>query len=440
MAQTQSTHSKQSNQEATKEAGNKVGQRPPKSGYASRPKAKALGTLNTADTAKPVTPVSKLKNVAKANLERLAIKDLPKTKPDFSTPGATKDALVTEYLTNYIVNGLNKGNITEQHLLPRKQDIAQHLGVSVGTVQNAIRTIEDYGHVESKQRIGTIIRDASKGINRMRKLTSKRDRAVHAVRNYIVEQNIQPGEPLPSAREIAESIDSATNTTRLALEYLTHEGILFSYGTRGNRANWELKEIPTLDKEATLTVESETLIDQVERDLKDLVAKSYPIGQKLPSHLELADELKVSIKTVHDAMKRLNQQGVVQSKRGRYGTFVKRTPDTAFITGAAASVFVPVDDPLFYSYEKVEGHLKNLIANDYKKGDKLPAMGDLSKELKVSSNTVRKALLRLADDNIVTFARGRYGGTFVNKVPSKKEVANTTSGGTILDSSTAYRS
>jgi DNA-binding GntR family transcriptional regulator len=35
----------------------------------------------------------------------------------------------------------------------------------------------------------------------------------------------------------------------------------------------------------------------------------------------------------------------------------------------------------------------------------------------VSSNTIRKALQNLASEGVVTFSRGRYGGTFVSKMP-----------------------
>ncbi len=362
-----------------------------------------------------------LQNVSKSSLTRIDVGLLPKEIPDFKMSGCTKDSLVTEYLTDFIVKALAKGEITESHLLPRKEEIAKFLGVSVGTVQNAIRIIEDMGHVESKQRIGTLVRDASSNDHRMRKQTSKRDQAVLAVKNFLVNRGIQPGETLPSAREIAAQIGSAPNTTRLALEFLTHQGILHSRGTRGNKANWELKVIPDLENDPSVAaIESETLIDQLERDLKHLIAEQFDVHAKLPSHLELAEYFKVSIKTVHDAMKRLSEQGIIRSKRGRYGTFVCRQPETQFFT-PAENVFVPVDDASFYNYEKVERHLKQLIKRDYKVGDKLPSMGQLSKELDVSSNTIRKALQNMAVENVVTFTRGRYGGTFVTEIPEVKE-------------------
>ena len=47
-------------------------------------------------------------------------------------------------------------------------------------------------------------------------------------------------------------------------------------------------------------------------------------------------------------------------------------------------------------------------------------MEALSKEFDVSSNTVRKALQNLAKQGYVSFARGRYGGTFVTELPENE--------------------
>jgi DNA-binding GntR family transcriptional regulator len=364
-----------------------------------------------------------LENISKATLVRIEVSQLPREIPDFHAPGATKDTLIAEWLKNWIICSLENGGITENHLLPKKSEIADYLDVSVGTVQNAIRYIEDEGHVESKQRIGTLVRDAQSSGQRMRKQTSKRDQAVVAIKQYIVDQKFQPGQTLPSAREVAKTIKSAPNTTRLALEFLSGTGILKSLGNRGNKANWALRVIPEVEVGAVCAIESETLIDQLERDLKMLVAETYDVNDKLPSHLELSDIFKVSIKTVHDAMRRLAEQGILRSKRGRYGTYVVRKPDASKFVPTDANIFVPAEEVSFYNYEKVERHLKALIRENYKVGDKLPAMGMLSKELDVSSNTIRKALQNLAKEKLVSFSRGRYGGTYVTRVPESKESA-----------------
>lgn len=359
-----------------------------------------------------------LENISKATLVRIDVNQLPQEIPDFQAPGATKDTLIAEWLKQWITNSVAQGKLGENHLLPRKSDIADYLNVSVGTVQNAIRYIEDEGHVESKQRIGTLIRDARNSGQRMRKQTSKRDQAVLAIKQYIVELNIEPGQTLPSAREIAKTINSAPNTTRLALEYLSGVGILRSLGNRGNKANWSLRVVPEVATVGTLcAIESETLIDQLERDLKALVAEQFDINAKLPSHLELSDLFKVSIKTVHDAMRRLAEQGILRSKRGRYGTYVVRKPDASKFMPIDTNIFIPAEEVSFYNYEKVQQHIKALIRKNYQVGDKLPAMGVLSKELDVSSNTIRKALQNLAKEKLVSFSRGRYGGTYVTQVP-----------------------
>jgi DNA-binding GntR family transcriptional regulator len=362
-----------------------------------------------------------LENISKAALVRIDVTQLPQEIPDFQAPGATKDTLIADWLKAWITDALEKGLVSENHLLPRKNEIAAHLGVSIGTVQNAIRYIEDEGCVESKQRIGTLVRDTRCTGQRMRKQTSKRDQAVLAIKRYILDHGFQPGETLPSAREIARAIHSAPNTTRLALEYLSGTGILKSLGNRGNKANWALRSLPELTGGTVRAIESETLIDQLERDLKKLIAERFETNDKLPSHLELSDIFKVSIKTVHDAMRRLAEQGILHSKRGRYGTYVVRKPDAGKFAPIDTSIFVPAEEIMLYNYQKVERHLKDLLRTTYAIGDKLPPMGVLSRELDVSSNTIRKALQNLAREKLVEFTRGRYGGTYVTAVPTPED-------------------
>lgn len=360
----------------------------------------------------------------KVDLDRIDLSYFPKEKPDFDLPGATKDGLIAQWLIDWIEVGLKKGQLNEQMLMPKKSELAKYLGVSVGTVQNAIRFIEDKGYVESKQRIGTVLRNPDGDNQKIRKLTSKRDHAVVAIKQFVLRRELQVGEALPSARELAKIIGSAPNTTRLALEYLSGIGIIDNRGARGNKANWFLDAVPTLEAdEAVSAIESETLIDQVERDLKQLIDDQYNVGDKLPSHLDLASILKVSIKTVHDAMCRINEQGIIHSKRGRYGSYVLRKPGVDQLISAddAASLFVPAKDAVFYNYEKVERHLKGYIAQNTKVGEKLPSMSKLADDLGVSSNTIRKALQQLGEEGFVRFERGRYGGTFVAKLPKVKD-------------------
>ena len=127
------------------------------------------------------------KMVKKAGLVRIDLSSLPNKLPDFKKTKATKDILVAAWLENWIKDGLKSGKIRSQELLPKKEDIAAHLGISTGTVQNAIRYIEDLGLVESKQRIGTMIKDPKQKNAVIRKQSSKRDGAILAIKKYILE-------------------------------------------------------------------------------------------------------------------------------------------------------------------------------------------------------------------------------------------------------------
>ena len=98
--------------------------------------------------------------IEKAELKRIEISQLPKEIPNFKNSFESKDSVIKKWLTDWIKTGVQKGRLQGNSLLPKKQDLAYYLGVSVGTNQNAIRFVEDAGFLESKQRIGTIIRSS----------------------------------------------------------------------------------------------------------------------------------------------------------------------------------------------------------------------------------------------------------------------------------------
>ena len=65
-------------------------------------------------------------------------------------------------------------------LLPTKADLAYYLGVSLGTIQNVLKILEDKEYIYSKQRIGSIIKDKNDNLSEMRKKTSKKDIKNHS--------------------------------------------------------------------------------------------------------------------------------------------------------------------------------------------------------------------------------------------------------------------
>ena len=367
----------------------------------------------------------------KNSLKRIEISELPKDIPNFRNTFESKDSIIKKWLTDWITAGIKKGKIEENTLLPKKADLAYYLGVSVGTVQNAIRFVEDAGWLESKQRIGTIVRNQNSSNPIIRKAESKREKVITQIKKYIIDNNLKINDPLPSARALSSIIGNSTNTTRLALDYLGMQGIIEARAFRSNESNWILKKVPSIseeEKEFTQTndLSSNTLVEQVEQELKEYIKANHAVGDRLPAHSELSDILKVSIKTVHDAMKSLIDEGVLLARRGRYGTTIIKIPDsnllqpTQEISIVASSIFAKAEDAAFYSYQKIENLIKNYIAQNFEIGDKLPSMEALSEKFDVSSNTIRKALQNLSKQGYVNFSRGRYGGTFVSDLPENE--------------------
>lgn len=359
----------------------------------------------------------------KAVLKRIDINELPKEIPNFKNSFESKDSIIKKWLSDWIVSGFKKGKLEENSLLPKKADLAYYLGVSVGTVQNAIRCVEDSGLVESKQRIGTVIRNASAQNPIIRKSTSKREKVITEIKKYIVENGLKAGDSLPSARQLATITGHSTNTVRLALENLSSNGIIEAKMFRTNDANWTIKEIPRIDPEfAAETLSSETLVKKVEKDLKDYISANHKVGDRLPAHFELSEILKVSIKTVHDAMKGLIEERILLARRGRYGTTIIRMPgENVLQPEKEISIFAKAEDAQFYSYQKIENEIKTFIKDNFEIGEKLPSMENLAQKFDVSSNTIRKALQNLSKQGFVQFSRGRYGGTFVSDIPEAED-------------------
>lgn len=363
--------------------------------------------------------VNKFLLLDKSELRKLSVKDISIALPDLKNIFESKAVVIANWLADWIENDYKAEKIKETDLLPQKADLAYHLGVSIGTMQNAFRYLEDKGYVESKQCIGTMIRDWKKPYLNVRKLTSKRDVCSDLIKKYIIEKKIKIGQKLPSSRILANLIGASPNTTRLALENLCSSGILERKFRTSNEASWFLKSNEfSLPKNKSNILNNVTLVEKVEKDLEDYIAKKLKIGDKLPAHENLSAELKVSIKTIHDALKTLVKKGILLTRRGRYGTTVIKMPgeESASIK-KETSIFASAQETAFYNYEKTQNHIKQLIAQNYEIGSKLPSIIELSKELDLSPNTIRKALNNLANEGYLRFARGRWGGTFVVDIP-----------------------
>lgn len=355
----------------------------------------------------------------KSELRKLNVKDISIAFPDLKNIFESKAVVIANWLIDWIEADFKAGEIKETDLLPQKADLAYHLGVSIGTMQNALRYVEDKGYVESKQRIGTMIKDWKKSSLNIRKLTSKRDVCTDLIKKYIIENKIKIGQKIPSSRALANAIGASPNTARLALENLGSEGVLERNFKASNEAIWILKSNNfAMPKNESDILNNVTLVKKVEKDLENFITKNLKIGDRLPAHENLSTELKVSIKTIHDALKTLIKKGILLTRRGRYGTTVIKMPGGGISSAKKeTSIFASAQETAFYNYEKTQNHIRSMIAQNYEIGSKLPSIMELSKKLDLSPNTIRKALNNLANEGYLRFARGRWGGTFVIDIP-----------------------
>lgn len=307
-------------------------------------------------------------------------------------PHENKVSKLVNWLVDWIENSLKSGKIQPNDMLPSKGELACHIGVSQGTMQSVYRTVEDMGLIESKQRIGTYIKDNSKTGE---KLTSKRELAIAVIKKYLSENDYKIGDKIISVREFSR-ITGISNTTLIsAISNLVSDGIL----SKKNNSFYILKT--DFNHEP---IETKTLVEKVAENIRNY-AQNLSAGDKLPSNTILAKRFNVSVKTIHDAIKLLTKEGLLYTRRGRYGTSVNN--DTA--------------EP--YQYEKFEQKIRQYIIENTQVGDKLPSIKEFANLYNISEKTIKKALDNLAEDGYLTFTRGRYGGTFVMDIPQSANEA-----------------
>lgn len=363
-----------------------------------------------------------MKSSEEKEQRRIIISELPKEIPDFTSCYESKQSIVKKWLLDWIFSATKRNSLKDNDIIPNKSEISEHLGVSIGTVQNAIRSIEDDGYLKSKQRLGTMISGVTNPlVEDNRKSTSKREKTVEAIKIYLLQKNIQTGKVIPTARKMSEILNVSQNTVRTAYEYLEFEGIISSCLHRGKDSNRILKKLPTVSEEQikNLTLKADTLVLKLTLELKQYFADNFETGDKIPSHAELANKFKVSVKTINDCIQLMAKDGILIIRRGRYGTILSSNP--LVTSNKQNEIFAPATEAMTYNYKRIESLLFDLIKNDFKSGDKLPAMSELSKKFDVSTNTIRKALNNLSAQGYVTFGRGRYGGTFVIEAPEYEE-------------------
>ena len=277
-------------------------------------------------------------------------------------PNENKANKIFVWLSAWIKKSLEENRIFPSDFLPAKGDLAFHIGVSLGTMQNVFRMLEDVGLVESKQRIGTIIKDPNGESSE--KHTSKRDSAVEIIKSYLIENNYKVGDSVIPTRKLGKILNISSTTVRVALNKLLTEGII------AKEKNQFI--IKTLDFSINKR-EAQTLVDKIAERINKYIKMNLKQGDKLPSSSALADMYNVSIKTIHDAIFVLTTAGIVKTRRGYYGTIVSN-----------------MDEEQLYFYEQVQLKIKKYISDNCKINDKLPTIKEFSEVFDVSTKTIIK--------------------------------------------------
>lgn len=354
----------------------------------------------------------------KNNLTQISIQEFVSELPELKNITESKASAIGKWLIGRIENLLDNKIIEPEQLLPSKAEFAYRLGVSIGTVQNALKYVEDNGYIEAKPCIGTIIRDKSKPALFSKKSTSKRDIIISEIKNYIKEKGFKAGDNISSSKGIAQALNRSVNTVRLALENLSTQGILkHNFKNSTEQTGWFLiREDFELEEH---TPNRETLVEKVVKELKDYITQNHKPGERIISHAELSNMLKASMSTIHTAFKILTDEGILMTRRGQYGTIIMKMPNekTNLNMPKETSIFAPAADAAVYYYEKTQNHIKKIIAQNYSVGDKLPPIAEFARQLNLSPNTIRKAFTNLAQEGYLTSSRGRYGGTYVIDIP-----------------------
>ena len=354
----------------------------------------------------------------KNNLTQISIEKFVTELPELKNITESKASAIGKWLIGRINTLLAGKNIEPEQLLPSKAEFAYHLGVSIGTIQNALKYVEDNGCIEAKPCIGTIIRDKNKPALFSKKSTSKRDIIISQIKNYIKENDFHAGDNISSSKHIAQILNHPVNTVRLALENLSTQGILkHNFKNSDEQTGWFLIHSDFEVEENK--PERETLVEKVIKELKAYIMQNHRPGDRLISHAELSQMLKASMSTIHTALKALTDEGILMTRRGQYGTIIMKMPDekTDLNMPRETSIFAPAAEAAIYYYEKTQNHIKKIIAQNYSVGDKLPPIAEFARELNLSPNTIRKAFTNLAQEGYLTSSRGRYGGTYVLDIP-----------------------
>ena len=355
-------------------------------------------------------------------MKHLTSNDIKIALPDFSNSKLSKCAIVVDWLINWVKHALEVGIADFGDFIPTKEELAKFLGVSTSTIQNAIRQVKNLGYLCSKQSIGTYITDFySKDIKQDNEILNTTV-ACCKIKKIILDEGIKLNTPILSIAELSRMTDISQNTIRFNLMELEQKGYLQRKKLRGNKYAWiYIKELELTKEEIVngLKDENFTLTHQLLEKIQKYIEKTYKAGDKILPNSAFSRMFDVSVKTVNDAMKILNNKKIILSRRGKYGTiYLGNSGKNQYVTSERKQ---PHLAKYGYSWQKALVNLKKHIIENYKAGDKIASIRDLAGILNVSPNTIRRALKDLFENGYLISKRGKAGGIFIIEMPEKEQ-------------------
>lgn len=360
-------------------------------------------------------------------MKRLTLDDIKIAKPDFEMDKIPKGQKITSWLIEWIKYSIEYGIADFGDFIPSKEELASFLEVSTATVQNSIRQVKNLGYFSSKQSLGTYINDFYSNEIRTQDELYHGNIAICKIKKITLDRKIKLNEPLPSILELSKLCDISQNTIRFALLSLAQDGYLNKIHLKGNKYSWIYnKEFYLTQEELSKGIQDEdfTLTHQLVDKIQNYIEKTYKQGEKILPNIAFSTMFNVSIKTINDAMKILNANKIILSRRGRYGTIYlgkKQNLKTEFTSCERKKISQTQN--YIYSWQKTLGHLKKHIVENYEAGDKIAPIRELAQILNVSPNTVRRALSDLFQSGHLVSQRGKTGGIFIIEMPEIEQDA-----------------
>lgn len=349
-------------------------------------------------------------------MKKILIQEAFQIQADYTKQ--SKEEIVLDWLLRFR-NYLLENKIADiGDIIPSKKDISKLLKISTGSIQNAIKYAEDLGYFVSKQCVGTKISDPS--FKNEMKMISKKDRASFEIKKFLINEKYEKNEIIPNIIELSNMLKTSQNTARAALYKLVQENVLKKETKETKTVFIVNEELENIEKTNPAFFRNKNLVKIIKEHIKKYLSQNFKQGDKIPPNSELAQMFAVSIRTINSAMRELNKEKIILSRRGKYGSIFLNEDDKSF----EKSMFMSkpkgasnIEKNYNYRWEFALDKIKKYILKNHEAGDKIPSIKDFAQKLNTSTTTIKRAVKELSSQGILFAQKGKYGGLFVNEMP-----------------------